>query len=414
MTSPEAQSRLRPTKRRGSPAKPGFRFGTLPTDQAWLSTLPFLLLEEVNTPGTVSEARSVLRERERASLEYYLRPLQEKELPGREELERHVQEKYRRSYKPNTLRGTVESGKQFLSFLREIGREKLAELNRQDIEAFVERQQDRGMKPRTVKTRLGVVHAFVRFLIREAVVDSKILDRKIQVKLPENLPRAMDPADVRQLLCGIERTRDRAMVLVLLRTGMRIGELLNTKLRDVHLEKLRIEIPQAQKNSVGRVVYLSNDARDALRAWLCEREPHRTFLFHTQGRGTMGYAIARVLFQKYLVQAGLQDRGYTLHSLRHTFASEMLNAGMRLECVQQLLGHTHIEVTRRYARLTDVTREEEYFRAMEIIEKGGIHGHYQLDPELQAILEEKKLLRPHPNALPERPETVPGVGGRAD
>ena len=61
---------------------------------------------------------------------------------------------------------------------------------------------------------------------------------------------------------------------------------------------------------------------------------------------------------------------------RHTFASELLNAGMRLEVLQQLLGHQDIEVTRRYARLTDKTREEEYFRAMAIIEKGGIDGDY--------------------------------------
>ncbi len=106
----------------------------------------------------------------------------------------------------------------------------------------------------------------------------------------------------------------------------------------------------------------------------------------------MGYAAARTRFVKYLIKAGLDGKGYTLHCLRHTFASEMLNAGMRLECLQQLLGHTNIQVTRRYARLTDKTREEEYFRAMEVIEKDGIHGHYQLDPELQAFLEEEKLL----------------------
>ena len=70
-------------------------------------------------------------------------------------------------------------------------------------------------------------------------------------------------------------------------------------------------------------------------------------------------------------KAGLEHKGYTLHSLRHTFATELLNAGMRLECLQVLLGHHNIEETRRYARLSDRTREEEYFRAMDKIEKGG-------------------------------------------
>jgi site-specific recombinase XerD len=65
----------------------------------------------------------------------------------------------------------------------------------------------------------------------------------------------------------------------------------------------------------------------------------------------------------------LASKGYTLHQLRHTFASELLNAGMRLEVLQQLLGHSTVEVTRHYARLTDRTREEEYFRAMKRIEE---------------------------------------------
>ncbi|MDD5245409.1 MAG: tyrosine-type recombinase/integrase, partial [Syntrophorhabdaceae bacterium] len=69
-------------------------------------------------------------------------------------------------------------------------------------------------------------------------------------------------------------------------------------------------------------------------------------------------------------------KGYTVHALRHTYASELLNAGMRLEVLQQLLGHQDIEMTRRYARLTDRTREEEYFRAMAIIEKGEADGEY--------------------------------------
>ena len=195
---------------------------------------------------------------------------------------------------------------------------------------------------------------------------------------------------------------------------MRIGELLSTKVADVHLAQRRIDIVQASKTSVGRVVYLSDDARDALKAWMCLRDPRTGYLFHAQGGPIMGYSTARAVFKKSLAKAGLEHKGYGLHQLRHTFASEMLNAGMRLECLGQLLGHSTIEMTRRYARLTDITREQEYFKAMQIIETGGIHGHYQLDPELQAVLEEKKLLRTHRKAVSERPEAVPRVGRCSD
>lgn len=95
-------------------------------------------------------------------------------------------------------------------------------------------------------------------------------------------------------------------------------------------------------------------------------------IFHFQG-GTLFNAVFGTLLFCHLQ---LEHKGYTVHCLRHSFASELLNAGMRLEVLQHLMGHQDIEVTRHYARLTDRTREEEYFRAMAIIEKGGVDGEY--------------------------------------
>ena len=184
---------------------------------------------------------------------------------------------------------------------------------------------------------------------------------------------------------------------------MRIGELLNTLMEDVNLKARKINIYEAEKTGAGMVVYLSEDAMSALRAWIEIREPHKLFLFYSQGRHTMTYPAARMMFVKYVDKADLGHKGYTLHCLRHTCASDLLNAGMRLECVQQILGHSSIEMTRRYARLTDKTREEEYFRAMAIIERGEINGHYRLDCELPALLEEKELLQPYNQELHEHP-----------
>jgi site-specific recombinase XerD len=85
------------------------------------------------------------------------------------------------------------------------------------------------------------------------------------------------------------------------------------------------------------------------------------------------------MFKKYLKKAGLMYSGYTLHCLRHTFATDLLNARMPLECLRVLLGHTHLDVTRIYARLTDKTREYEYFNAMERILKGDPDADDQCD-----------------------------------
>jgi site-specific recombinase XerD len=172
---------------------------------------------------------------------------------------------------------------------------------------------------------------------------------------------------------------------------MRIGELLNTMVVDVHIGERRVEIYEGEKNRLGRMIYLSDDAVDALNLWFKERDPLKEYLMYGQGRSRLRYSASRSMFEKYIGKAGLTHKGYTLHSLRHTFASELLNAGMRLECLQVLLGHRSIEETRRYARLTDKTREEEYFRAMSIIERGEIHGYYRLNRELETLPQAEEL-----------------------
>ena len=207
-------------------------------------------------------------------------------------------------------------------------------------------------------------------MIEKKIVGYELLEAKIKLKLPDKLPRAIDPEDLSCLLSVISHPRDRALILLLLRTGMRIGEMLNTRVADVDLREQKILIFQAEKTAVGRVVYYSDDAQSALIDWLRRRDPLKVYLFYGQGRSRLSYQTARVMFKKYLHAAGLQHSGYTLHCLRHTFATELLNAGMRLECLQVLLGHTNLEVTRRYARLSDKTRETEYFAAMSRIEKG--------------------------------------------
>jgi integrase/recombinase XerD len=305
-----------------------------------------------------------------------LRKITKMELPDREHLENYMCHKWRMNHKPSTLKGSFLTVSSFLTFYAGLGKSQLRDIVSDDLEVFIEHEQDRGLKVTTARTRLKHLRAFLRFLIDQDIIGERILKGKIKLKVPEYLPRAIVPGDIRKLLSVIEKTRDRALILVLLRTGMRIGELLGLKMIDLDVRERKIHIYEGEKNCLGRVVYLSDDALMAIKLWLSKRKPKREYLFYGLGTKQLCYTMARNTFTRYLRETGLQGKGYTLHSLRHTFASELLNAGMRLECLQLLLGHRDIEMTRRYARLTDKSREEEYFRAMAIIEQGGIHGAY--------------------------------------
>jgi integrase/recombinase XerD len=341
-------------------------------------------------------------ERRRATLDRTLGKLCGLDLPGREHVEAYLHDQYRRHLSPNTLRNSFTANRSFLELVKRGGKRDLDKVTREDIESYIEHEQDRGVKPSTINMRMQLLKAFFRFVIDREALGSEMLFNKVKIKVPEALPRAMDPDDVKRLLRVIMDTRDRAMVLVLLRTGMRVGELLHTLVSEVSVKERRIEIYEAQKTQVGRVVYLSEDALVALKAWVRKRDAQKIYLIYARGRRPMSYAAARMMFQKYLDKAGLSHKGYSLHCLRHTFATELLNAGMRLECLQQLLGHESVEMTRRYAKLTDKTREEEYFRAMAIIERREADGCTdRCDRPLQAVLEEEKLLSSHRQELHE-------------
>lgn len=298
------------------------------------------------------------------------------ELPAKEHFERYMRHKWRLNHKPRTLASSFTSVILFLDFYGKSGKSEIERMERVDLEGFIEHEQDRGLRISTVRTRLACIIAFLHYLMEQEVIPGSVLKRGIKLKLPETLPRAINPTDVRKLLSVIDDTRDRALILLLLRTGIRIGEALGLTLNDLDIKGRKVHLYQGEKNSMGRVVYLSDDALFALKLWLKRRDKTKEFLFYGQGHGHLCYSTGRSVFMKCLEKAGLEQKGYTVHCLRHTFASELLNAGMRLECLQPLLGHQDIEVTRRYARLTDRTREEEYFQAMAIIEKGGIDGDY--------------------------------------
>jgi integrase/recombinase XerD len=324
------------------------------------------------------------------------------DLPGKDHVAAYLRYLTQRNRRPRTLESRFGAIVLFLGMIRDSGKTCLEAVTRRDVEAFIEHEQDRGNKITTIRTSLVSVQAFLRYLVEEGIASPDIFSRRIRLQLPERLPRAMDPDDLRKLLSVIKDIRDRAMIMVLLRTGMRIGELLHTKVTDVHIKERRIEIYEAEKNRLGRVVYLSDDAVIALRKWLKERNPREEYLVYTRmSTDTMSYSTARNIFQRYIVKAGLTDKGYSLHTLRHTFATEFLNAGMRLECLQVLLGHRSIEETRRYARLTDKTREEEYFRAMSRIERRGRDGDDRRDHELAAVLETEKLFAQYREELSE-------------
>ena len=375
------------TREQSTPTNPNHYVGCYPINLSGSLNSPF---GEANNDNPIPFHRFIhasfyngticwqLPSAKRKVLDGLLKQLSESDLPGTGHTIRYFQDMYRRNCKAKTITSSATAIISFLNYLKHKAIVDLEHIGRHDIEAFVEQQQERGLKITSVRTRLHALYAFIRFLSNEDLVDPQLLLRKVKLKMPQRLPRAIVWEDIIKLVSVIDDVRDRAMILLLLRSGMRIGELLKLQANDVDLDARLVRIYEGEKNYIGRVVYFSDDAADALAAWLKQRKK-KFYLFYSQGRSCFTYNGARMMFVKYLRRAGLEHKGYTLHCLRHSFATELLNAGMRIECLQQLLGHSKLEVTRIYARLSDKAREAEYFRAMAIIEGETSDGFDQHD-----------------------------------
>ncbi len=149
---------------------------------------------------SISEQERVHDQHKSTIIKQILQKLSKTDLPEQERVQCYMRHKWRLNHKPNSFRNSLKAIELFLTFYTSLGKCRLEEIVRDDLEAFVENEQDRGTKITSARTRLMYLLGFLRFLIEDNVIPETLLRRKIRLKLPDLLPRAMNPGDVQKLL----------------------------------------------------------------------------------------------------------------------------------------------------------------------------------------------------------------------
>ena len=167
--------------------------------------------------------QSSVPHQQQTSIDQLLKKLSRLEFPAKEHFESYMRHKWRLNHKPRTLQSSFTSVRLFLDFYGKSGKRDLTLMERADLDAFVEHEQDRGLRISTVRTRLACIIAFLHFLVEQGVISGVVLKRRMKLKFLEVLLRAMNPSDVKNLLAAIDDIRARAVILLLLGAGMRIG-----------------------------------------------------------------------------------------------------------------------------------------------------------------------------------------------
>jgi site-specific recombinase XerD len=240
----------------------------------------------------------------------------------------------------------------------------LTQTTAHDITHFVSAAQHAGLAPSTINTKLSMLSAFFAFLHEDGVMRQQpILRRRHRLLTPITLPKPMSDADLTAFFTVIDAVRDRLIFLRMLRCGLRVSEVcaLTWDAIDFHDGTARIN---NGKGHVDRITYFSPDVARTLKLWQAH-QPTGPWLFPSRKRkgAPLKRSMINVLMNDYLAAATITTH-YSPHALRHTFATQLLNAGVPLEVLKELMGHHSIHVTLRYTQLYDTTKRRQYDQAM--------------------------------------------------
>lgn len=277
---------------------------------------------------------------------------------------------YRKELDTKTIKAYRIDLTQFFSYVQS------AEPEKETIEQYIT-ELHKKYKQKTIKRKIASIKAFYSYLEEEELVEQNPF-RKIKVKFKETiiLPRIIPREEIEQLLnyiyasisnlSGIQykhTLRDASVIEVFFATGARVYEISNIRAENINLNSGLIRI--MGKGRKERYIQISNTAvLDILRKYYKENEPEIKksgyFFINNRGKRYTEQSI-RLMLKKYTLKAGIQ-RKITPHMFRHSFATYLIEEGVDVSCVQQILGHSSIKTTQIYIHVAakkqaDILRE---------------------------------------------------------
>ncbi len=276
-----------------------------------------------------------------------------------------------RGYSVNTLIAYRRDLRQLLELGEAQGLTGWERLTPALLDAYVARLHEHDYRVTTVARKISAVRSFLHFLFREGIIPESLADWLHQPKVGRRLPRTLTAEELERLFAAVSgdtpvALRDGAILELLYATGMRASELVALQMDDLDIEEETVRC--LGKGGKERLIPLYPQVVESVRRYIFEgrplllrdREERHLFL------SRMGKPLTRqglwYIVRQYVRAAGLEGR-VTPHTLRHTFATHLLEGGADLRDVQHLLGHSSITTTQLYVAVSDRRKREVYDRA---------------------------------------------------
>jgi len=246
-----------------------------------------------------------------------------------------------RNYSPKTRKAYLLYIKEYVSFSKNKGIKD----KRKAIEDFLLDKHSRGQSPQTVNLALNAV----KFLYAEVLKDPQKIDLKF-AKRSKKLPIVLSRADIRKIIEATGNPKYRLIIALGYGCGLRVSEVVVLRVADLDIDELVVHI-KATKGKKDRISVLPDKLQNDLRNMIAGKDAG-DFVFASNRGGKLTTTSAQKMFRQSLAKSGV-NKPATFHSLRHSFATHLLENGTDVRYVQELLGHSNIRTTQIYTQVTN-------------------------------------------------------------
>lgn len=246
-----------------------------------------------------------------------------------------------RSYSPKTIKAYVFCIKEYLIY-KGVDFDKL---NEESIKNYLLKLQESGKSPQTINLHLNSIKYFYRNVFEN--------HQKVNIKFAkrsQKLPVVLSRIEIEQIISSISNNKHKLIISLSYGSGLRISEVQNLKVCDVNIDELTIHVKEA-KGKKDRITVLPQKLVNDLRK-LTVLKNVSDFVFESERGGKLSTRTLQKIFENALKESGIKKPA-TFHSLRHSFATHLLENGIDVRYVQELLGHVNIRTTQIYTHVTN-------------------------------------------------------------
>jgi site-specific recombinase XerD len=271
----------------------------------------------------------------------------------------------RRNYSSHTIKNYLNRLKHFVLWVDV----PLEQVDYEKVLSYIDWLIGKRLTATTINCHLFCISGFYQYLHYEkGFKTANPVKKNSTLRLPKPLPRHVKDEELTLFFKVVKSYRDKAIFMLMLRCGLRVEEAAHLRLPAIDLKCRSLMIVEG-KGGKSRVVYLSKDADDALVTYLKVRPASKTQgLFLVEKGVCKGKPISVRGIQKRMeYYAGKAGISISCHQLRHTMATQMLNADAKLETIQDLLGHNWVITTQRYCKVSNLKVKRDYYKAMNLV-----------------------------------------------